>query len=86
MWSRQFNDESEEGYEARDDVADGDPQGEARVSPCLWTHLIQLDKDVVAHEGHEGEGREDGELVEEGKPDAGGARLLVPLQVLHHHQ
>ena len=56
------------------------------VDSFLWTHLLQLYEYIVAHEGHEREGREDGKLVEEGEPDAGGARLLVPLQVLHHNQ
>ena len=58
-WSGELNNESDKGYEAWDDVADRNPQGEVFVSESLWrvsgTILVQVEKDVVAHEGHEGE-------------------------------
>ena len=80
----QLDDESEDGDDARDDVAEGQPQLEA--GGVARPHLVKLDEDVVAHEGHEGEGGEDGELLEEGKSCAGGRRLRLLGQGLHHHQ
>ena len=47
---------------------------------------MDLSAYVIAHQGHQGEGSNDGELVDEGDGRAGDLGHGLPVEVLLHHQ
>ena len=85
MRSREFDDHGEDGNDCGDEVGDDQPPHEPGLR-VHHLHPVDLPADAVAHQGHQGEGGDDGKLVDQGDHRAGERGHGLLSQVLLNNQ
>ena len=85
MRSRELDDHGEDGDDGGDRVGDDQPPHEPGLR-VHHLHPVDLPADAVAHQGHQGEGGDDGKLVDQGDHRAGERGHGLLSQVLLDYQ